>query len=1055
MKCHSISLTLVVVALLLSSSILAEEGVFLSVGGDENISKVRSITPLVTSGNLLVVTNDDKCIRLRSSDDFSLIDEFRFEIGKGRIGEITSNLAITKGEEKFAFGRYGSRDVTSDIYVVQVSPKKILKRLTTKLHQHAITAVHFFDNNQKLASLDAGGQLVIWNLKTQKVENNLRMKSDEKISAISSERGGRFLVGTSSGKMLLLNPSPLKLLAKNKIGTARIMAGFWVSNAEFITIDVAGAIRKFNVNSNNIVKVRETALGSDSTIKTFAVDFAKKKILMFFGGRLVVSKKTDYSLRRFDFELKQIDQPKEFKKIGVQSAALLPKRQELIVSRSSGDLEKWSLDPLRKMHTIPSAAKYKLGVIFDPENPSPAGALELLWTVDPSLEEQTQININEVIKNSGFTLLGSEKKREFGMLNPQKFKRKIAFRSDFLKNARTATSDGKIYEGLGLMRKENSEPKRVYFVETTAGGSYKKTLKKWDIAPDMGIAVEFSALLSPRTALVTTGLGTYLMNPLTGKKIKELDWQLPGVNQISISPKRWFLSTYSQRDRSIVIWGLKDNPDRPKYLATLKVFGDDWALVSEDGFFECTSAAEKFIGWHVNEGPMKFASFHSLDKFSKDFNEPAYLESLLSSQDKRQAEILLRQLGKLQKRPTIKGSVGPEIAILSPTKTVIRQGTSRNLDVAVSFKEKNGEVPRAVSLLIQDRPANEHYHKLTAEDQASHEYQFKVKLAEGDQTIQAVVYPENSQNTYTSDRKITAGFHSVLGQKVPGRKLFFMGVGVKDYQDHGGLGYSDLNYCQSDVEAIGKVFRDVSKGAFIKPTEIKILKDPSSKDEFADQLEEMLKDENGQPEFSTTDTLIVMWSGHGDMTRGDRREFHLVLPDCEKPTDVSDRSLRKKGMSTFDMLADLKDIAGKGNVILILDTCYAGLFVQEFNDGRRNLTSKANDDEYGIMVISAADCDEESKESKELKMSNFAFLLRAGLLGIEQFKLNGQAETFSDPTAVRQLDAGRIVTTDSLVKFMKKNMPKLIEAQNLKPQTVRVNGGGNMNIFLAKLGENN
>ena len=151
-------------------------------------------------------------------------------------------------------------------------------------------------------------------------------------------------------------------------------------------------------------------------------------------------------------------------------------------------------------------------------------------------------------------------------------------------------------------------------------------------------------------------------------------------------------------------------------------------------------------------------------------------------------------------------------------------------------------------------------------------------------------------------------------------------------------------------------------------------------------------------------------------------------------------------MSTKEMLNELKDLTGTGNVILILDTCYSGGFVDEFKGSRKKFASTANDDEFGIMVIAAADSNEESKEPKDLQMSNFAFLLRHGLLGLNEFTRKNTTRTFSTPSSIRELDAGRIVTTDSLIQFLKKNMSQLESTQ-----TVRTNGAGDTNIHLAKV----
>jgi len=160
-----ISLPLSLLALPTLPNASAEEGVYLGVGSDRNITKTSFFSYLPNADQALTI-GADKCIRLWDVDGWKKQDEFRFHIGHGRIGEVRS-LAVTKDESTFAVGRFGAPGISyGDIFIVQKSPKKILQRL--QQHTSSVTQLAFFDNDTKLLSVDDSGLLLTWDLKTGK-----------------------------------------------------------------------------------------------------------------------------------------------------------------------------------------------------------------------------------------------------------------------------------------------------------------------------------------------------------------------------------------------------------------------------------------------------------------------------------------------------------------------------------------------------------------------------------------------------------------------------------------------------------------------------------------------------------------------------------------------------------------------------------------------------------------------------------------------------------------------------------------------------------------------
>ena len=56
---------------------------------------------------------------------------------------------------------------------------------------------------------------------------------------------------------------------------------------------------------------------------------------------------------------------------------------------------------------------------------------------------------------------------------------------------------------------------------------------------------------------------------------------------------------------------------------TIYAAGQDWVICTREGYYSASSpAAEKMVGWHVNNGPDQTASFYPFDRFRKKLYRP-------------------------------------------------------------------------------------------------------------------------------------------------------------------------------------------------------------------------------------------------------------------------------------------------------------------------------------------------------------------------------------------------------------------------------------------------
>ncbi len=983
----------------------AEEGVYPGIGSDRNIAKISSFRYLPLADEALTI-GADKCIRLWDVSNWKKLDEFRFHMGLGRIGEIRS-LAVTKDETRFAVGRFGAPSISfGDIFIVQKSPKKILHRL--QQHTSSVTQLAFYDNDTKLLSIDESGLLLTWDLQTgQSIGKVSFGAAKETIFSAAVNEQNQVVLGTSLGRLHVLSLTPsLKLLHSQPAAhpNKRVKGVFWTDDRELISIGDGGNLKRWRWDSASLMLTNQKSLGDKSNLQSLTLDRQGGKFFAFFGANenLAEAGKTEIACRVFDFELTEQNRLTAFDNSDrlVQSAQFVPTRNELIVNLASSTLETWDLNTNELRGAFANESKDLFNVKIDQGHLDSAEAFQVLWRD----KQNFQLDKNAVPLTHGFDLV---QRSLFTPADSQKIQ-----------------DENYVVKNFSIGRNP-ADPKMMALLGNSSG-AMKPIAAPFSIQDNRhGTLVREAALIAENVAVVGTDDGLFLFEPQRGTEIKRLDHQSKDIDSISFTRDHRFFTTYSVFDRSTAIWSIGDDPTNPQLMAKLFVVGDEWALVSPEGYFDCTPAAEKFFGWHVNVGLTEFATFHQLDRFRDKFHTPALFELLWFNAN------LSRSLKTLQiVQQSISQNIGPNIALVTPEMSTIEQKSPDIIKVAVEFSAKGSERPKAVSLLINDRPHDRYYHEIEP-GETSHE--FDVKLAQGKQEISAKVYSASRKSSISS-RQVEVNFRPYGSQQKPQGKLFFLGIGIDEFEH-----YSKLDFCRSDVKTIGEVFRSGSQGAFNEAAEVS-LPAITTKDQFKTELKKLLSTESGENEFNQTDTLVVMWSGHGDVDNSNN--FYLCLPGCQEPTFKDDSSLRNDGISAIEIAQELRNING-GHIVLILDTCYAGKAVEQFRDSAGNLAREAGEDEYGIMVISATGATETSKENRELGMSNFAFLLRTGLLGEKIFSVGSKRRTaISNPLV--ELDGMNIVTTHSLVEFLKNEMPEINSTQ-----TINTNGFGSRVKFLA------
>jgi hypothetical protein len=219
---------------------------------------------------------------------------------------------------------------------------------------------------------------------------------------------------------------------------------------------------------------------------------------------------------------------------------------------------------------------------------------------------------------------------------------------------------------------------------------------------------------------------------------------------------------------------------------------------------------------------------------------------------------------------------------------------------------------------------------------------YRVPLLTGSNTITVSVY--DAENLVQSE-PLTLVVEGDTGAKVSDKTIRVFAVGVSDYA----VDMFDLQkgIASNDAFGIAAAFAEtVRKGGLYAKSQTTVLVDENAtKDRILKGLQTLAE------ESKTIDTVIVFFSGHGDVVDGNYAfaphdlgaRGGNVLAEASAGQQFGDSAVRdlfrREGLSQTEIMSELGKIESE-NLILILDTCYAGSF-KALNADQRQVMSRS------------------------------------------------------------------------------------------------------------------
>jgi len=460
-------------------------------------------------------------------------------------------------------------------------------------------------------------------------------------------------------------------------------------------------------------------------------------------------------------------------------------------------------------------------------------------------------------------------------------------------------------------------------------------------------------------AAVGAFFGVYLFDSRDGSLLRSFQGHTGDVWAVSPSPDNRYLVS-AAADQTLRVWSL----DRDEPLLSLFFAGRDWIAWTPEGYYAASPGGEKLMGWQINNGPDKMATFYPAAQFRKTFFRPDVIKKLLTAGSLDKALALADQeRGKNTERTEVARVLPPKVVITAPKQSGQPLATD-TVQVKATATSAGQHPVTGFRLLLDGRPyQGQAAIKLIASPKLGEVTEsWTVQLALGKHKLQVLADSAVSQGL---SEVVEVIYQGEVEPEVERPTMYVLAVGIAAYPDNA----LKLNYAANDAEAVAKVFKDNGKTLF-KKVEVKLLTDKNAT--RADVLKAL-----GwlRREMTSKDYAVVFFSGHGDKD-SDGSLYFL-------PYDVDVKDLATSCIASDQFKKMLVALPGK--VVALLDACHSG----GIDGGKRKSAASLTDDlvrdlvtdENGLVVMCSSTGREFSLENNEYRHSNFTQALVEGLSG--------------------------------------------------------------------------
>ena len=467
------------------------------------------------------------------------------------------------------------------------------------------------------------------------------------------------------------------------------------------------------------------------------------------------------------------------------------------------------------------------------------------------------------------------------------------------------------------------------------------------------------SLLPGGRAVMGGSFGAYLVDVRSGKLLHNFRGHSGAVMSVSPSPNgRYFLT--GGTDQLLCIW----HPDRSEPVLSLFFAGREWIAWTPEGYYACSANGKRLMGWQINNGHDRMASYHPAARFRASLYNPGAIRHLLrgAGGHVRRALALGGRRGQPAPALDVASVLPPEVSLTAPARAGKVRVVANRLEVKATARSTGNHPVKALRLLVNGRPfrGRKGVHVVANPRLGEVQAAWTVELPFGKHTLAVLAESEVSKGL----SPVVQVERPTQSQPAP-PNLYILAVGVSAYP-----GRLRLNFAASDAELITKALKLRSRRLFSR-VETRLVQDHrGTKAAILEGLAWL------ESVMTPKDVGIFFFSGHG--ARDEDGTFYLV------PVDADVANVAGSCVNGDTVKQALGNIPGR--VVCMLDCCHSGSVTEGGPAARADdLVRDLVTDDYGVVCMCSSLGEESSLESTATRAGFFTLGVVEGLAGRADF----------------------------------------------------------------------